>query len=384
MKSKFLRIALTTFVLLLVSCSKDDNQTEINEPSGTVKGTLTVKNGTKPVGGALVFVFDSKNEIHFTRTAADGTFTLLAPAGQRNLYLQTGNGSNFRTTLEINVIKEETITVDPTLCRLEQVANMAYVPGSFDKIELIVQSLGYNITSITHNDLGNYATISQYDIIFLNCGGKQNTLNAQIDTNLANFVTNGGSLYASDWAVAYLTGGGTNSNSCNLPFGFISDDKMCAINNGPSGYINGATIPDANLAAAIGFSSLNIDYDLGSWEQINAYDPTFWEALVMNPANNQPLMVRNTDFSGGAVGTPVGGDDTGWVTICHHDEASNSDITITISASDWAVHQGHGDTLGPCQGNANSGTIYYTTFHNHASGNIGNTSYILEYVILNL
>ena len=49
-----------------------------------------------------------------------------------------------------------------------------------------------------------------------------------------------------------------------------------------------------------------------------------------------------------------------------------------------SAHLAHGDTLGSCDANSNGGTIYYTTFHNHANGNIGNSEAILNYVILNL
>ena len=79
----------------------------------------------------------------------------------------------------------------------------------------------------------------------------------------------------------------------------------------------------------------------------------------------------------------VSDDDDGWITICHTNPDGTT-ITMTIEDSDWPAFEAHGDTQGSCACTTSSGTIYYTTFHNHASGNIGNSGLILEYVIVNL
>jgi hypothetical protein len=386
MKIKSILLTLATLIFLTISCSKDDNSTAA-QPTGTISGKLLVKNGSKPVGGALVFVEDNNNQLFFTHTDANGDFSFKAPVGVRKLHMQTGGGANFRTVIEVTVEKDQVLTIDTSSCRLDQVANMAYVAGASDKIQDVVTGLGYTITQITNADLANYATISQYDIIFLNCGAKQNNgaMNDLIDTNLANFVTNGGSLYASDFAVAYLTGGLYTSPNCGQAGGFISDDKLCSKTTGSAMTIVGAQVGDANLAAALGFSTLDIEYNLGGWERINNYDASFWDVLVTDPANNnEALMLKTDNFNGGTVTTPVGDDSTdGWITICHTDD-SGIPTTITIEQLEWAAHEAHGDTLGSCDSATDSGTIYFTTFHNHANGNIGNAGLILQYVILNL
>jgi hypothetical protein len=382
MKIKSILVAFLAVIFLTLSCSKDDSSTATAQDTGTITGKLLVKNGSKPVGGALVFVFDDNNKIYHTYTQANGDFSLQAPVGQRKLQMQTGGGTNFRTSLQVTVVKDQTLTIDSSLSRLDQVANMAYVAGSYDEIQDIVTGLGYTITQITNADLADYNVVSQYDIIFLNCGAKQGYVNAAMDTNLANFVTNGGSLYASDWAVAYLTGGSSNSHDCGEVGGFIPDDKLCSKNIGASTTITGAQVTDTNLATALGFSALDIEYNLGSWQNVFSYDATYWDVMVSDPVSTQPLMIKTTNFSSGIISTPVGNDD-GWITICHTDD-SGTPITITIDEADWAAHEAHGDSVGACTNTNNSGTIYYTTFHNHASGNIGNSGLILEYVILNL
>ncbi|MFC4739810.1 carboxypeptidase-like regulatory domain-containing protein [Flavobacterium ponti] len=385
-KIKLLTLILFTF-LSIMSCSKDDNQ-NFEEQSGTVLGKVTTINNLKPVGGALVFVFDDKNEVQYTYTDSNGDFSLKSPVGNREIHIQTGGGSNFRTKVNVDVTHNQTIELDQSLTKLTQVASMAYVSGSFDNIEDIVMGIGYNIDLITYNDLNDYTLMSQYDIIFLNCGSRPtNSINDNaVYTNLAKYVTNGGSLYASDWDVAYLTGGNRNSTGCNMPGGFIPDSTLCTTNNGSSGIISSQITSNA-LGNALNFFTIDIDYDLGSWERISMYDNTFWEVLVKNPINNEALMITTNSFHDANLeDTPVGNsNNSGWITICHQTlDSNNPYITITINQNAWPAHQAHGDTLGSCSGSTNSGRIFYTTFHNHANANIGNSALILQYIILNL
>ncbi len=386
MKAKIFVLSIASFLILLISCNKDDDAqiVPLPEATGLVKGRVMVKNGSKPVGGAVVFVLNDQSKMYYTRTDAEGNFSLKAPVGNRKLHIQTGGGNNFRTIIPVVIQKNTIQTIDTEQARLQQVASMAYVEGDYDEVQDIIADLGYVITEITNNDLKNYDTISQFDILLLNCGAKEQN-DAQTDTNLADFVTNGGSLYASDYAVAYLLGGNSNSYICNEPFGFIPDNTLCARSTGFVGIIHDAEITDSALAASMGFTTLNIGYNLRLWERIYSFDPAFWDVLVNDPASNQPLMIRTNKFSGGTPGTAVGqgAADEGWVTICHNEEGVPS-FTITIPEAEWPMHESHGDSMGECSNSNNSGTIYYTTFHNHAGGNIGNAGLILQYVILNL
>jgi hypothetical protein len=386
MKAKFIVLSIASFLMLLLSCNKDDDaQTPLLlGATGTVKGKVLAKNGNKPIGNALVFVMGDQSKLYYTRTDAAGNFSLKAPVGNRKLHIQTGGGMNFRTVIPVTIQKGITLTIATDAARLQQVASMAYVAGNYDEVQDIVTDLGYSITEISNADLGNYSLISQYDIIFLNCGAKEFN-NSQVDSNLADFVTNGGSLYASDWAVAYLTGGARFSAVCGEGYGFIPDNTLCAVNNGFATTILGAEITDSGLATSLGFTTLDIEYDLGSWEKIESFDPAFWDILVNDPTSGKPLMIRTNHFSGGTSGTEVGqgAADEGWITICHNEEGMPP-FTITIPESEWEMHQAHGDSMGECSNSNNSGTIYYTTFHNHAGGNIGNAGLILQYVILNL
>lgn len=373
-------------LLFITSCNEEEIQAIDSENTGTLTGKVLSKNGSKPIGGAIVFTFDDKNEMYYTHSDENGEFSLKVPSGDRKINIQTGGGTNFRTEIDVTIPKNETVALSETQTRLNQVARMAYIAGNYDNIETIITSMGYDIELLSLAELTDYAEVAQYDIIFLNCGFYLKD-DATAQNNLSKFVTNGGSLYASDWAVAFLTGGTTKSTQCNEIGGFIPDNTLCSINNGVAITIPNAQITDTNLTNAIGFNSLSIEYDLGSWQKITSCDVNFWDVLVKDPATQEPLMIKTNQYSNPSqLENPVGNDATdGWVTICHMPPSNNSNpITITINENALQAHLSHGDSLGSCSNTNNNGTIYFTTFHNHANANIGNSILILEYVILNL
>lgn len=384
------------FIIILIlsftSCRSDSETSEvpttISVQNGKIKGKVTSQNGTKAIGGASVFTFDDQYKIYHTTSDSDGNFSLDAPEGNHTIYIQTGNGSNFRTQASAVIKANETVTLDLTQTKLTQVAKIAYVKGTYDKIEDIIQTLGYTATEITNTDLANLNTLAQYDIVFLNCGSRKFSQFANlypvIENNLAVFVANGGSVYASDWDVAYLIGGNDNTNNCNLSGGFIPDSKLCSKNTGSSGTVPG-TVSNTSLATALGFNTLNLDFDLGAWQKITNYDAGYWEVLVKETATNDPLMIRTNQFTDNTLpNIPIGNAPTlNFVTVCI---TLSNNVQISISVPQAAVPAlvALGATLGTCSGAGNSGYIYYTAFHNHASGNIGNAAGILQYVILNL
>ncbi len=390
---KFNRFFIFIILFSLGSCHSDSSSPTEATADNTVKtgkvtGKVMSQNGAKAIGGASVFTFDDKYKIYYTTSDADGNFTLDAPVGNHTIHIQTGNGSNFRTEVAATVKNNETLTLDLSQTKLNQVAKIAYVKGSYDKIEDIILSLGYTATEITNNDLTNLNTIAQYDIIFLNCGSRKYSTNQAlfpaIDANLAIFVANGGSIYASDWDVSYLVGGTDNTSGCAPAGGFVPDSKLCSVNNGSSGIVP-AVVSNAGLSSALGFSNLNIDFDLGAWQKITSYDSSYWEVLVKDGAN-QALMLRTNHFTAtGIPVTPIGNaPNTTFVPVCVTIPGTNIQITISVPQTLVPYLVALGATVGPCSGSSNSGFIYYTSFHNHAAGNIGNAGVILQYVILNL
>lgn len=353
---------------------------------GTVTGRI-VSESNHPLGQTMVFV-DADGEIYMTYTNPNGTFSLDAPVGMRTFYVETGDGSIFRTTFDAEVIKDQTVEIQADV-QLRMVGDLAFVAGAYDEIQsIIIDSLGYTATQITMADLADFNLISQYNAIFMNCGAGIN-LDSTTWANLSQYVSNGGSLYASDYASEYLIGNylaGACPNNRNG--GFITNAQLCTEKTGNSGWVNGAQVTSPDLQAYLGNNTMDIDYDLGGWEQIVNYDPNFWEVLVADPTGQNPLMIRTNQLAQRPANGHVGNANPQWVTICHIPPGNpGNPQTITINVNAWPAHQAHGDSQGACNGGGggHAGTIYFTTFHNHANDAASpDVMNILEYVILNM
>ena len=209
-KNNLLLILILAITTLAISCKKNGDEIAVVEiVKGTVAGRVVAADNLTPIKNAVVFI-NKDGKIYRTKTNNLGEYILLAPIGNQKLFIQSGNGAMFRTV--VNVVIKENITVNLPVAKLAQVAKLGFVSGNYDKIEdIIVNSLGYTALPIT--DLHNFSSLLQYDAIFLNCSSSI-VLDSTVNKNLANFVSNGGSLYVSDWAVSYLIGSNVSGATC--------------------------------------------------------------------------------------------------------------------------------------------------------------------------
>lgn len=395
-KTLYALIALlfTASLLLTNACKNDktDDPATPDVPTGTITGKVLAQNGTTPIPMATVFV-DYNGEIYLTYTDKNGNFSLEAPAGTVSLYIESGKGNIFRSLITATITEDQTVTIPNGSVKLQQTSNLAYIAGAYDNIQdIIINQLGYTADEITIADLDNLNKLRGYAGIFLNCG-KSGALDANKYANLLAFVNGGGSIYASDWAVEYLTGDGNAKSPAQHVIqpaqktgcvgelgGFIDDSLLCTDKIAPMTTIQGALILPSDVQAYMGVNTLNIEYDLGGWEQILDVACPPWEVLIEDTATYGPLAIRMT-FAG--TGSKSGGKQE-WVTICHIPPGNPANAhTITIAASALPAHLAHGDYLGSCQGNG--GTVYFTTFHNDVQGTISaDIQKMLEYFILNL
>ena len=379
MKNIYLVVLLS--LLVFISCSKDDEQAITQEvETGKVVGKVVANNGTAVVR-ALVF-HDQNGEISFTHTDITGSFELTIPEGIGTLHIQTGNGKLFRTVTEISITKDEVLdlTGDSSL-RLTQQANLGYLPGAFDTIQDMVIEMGYAISEVSLADMASPDLYSQYDAIFLNCDLA--TFDDATNENMINYVAQGGSLYSSDWGIGYYLGAdnATGADCGPRPGGFIDDSTICTEKIGMRPALYDSPVLSSEYQAVLGKNVMDIDS--GVWTIVHDIDANFWEVLVEDTTGS-PLVIR-TNNVGDSI-DPVNNANADWVTICHIPPGNpNNPITITVSANAAAAHLAHGDSLGSC-GDAQSGSIYYTTFENHQSGPsaIEDVKKILEHIILSL
>lgn len=388
-----LLLALLVSAALFTLPGCDKKETPAGEPTmGTITGKVVAMNGTTPIPMATVFV-DADGEIYLTYTNLQGDFNLEVPSGTHPLYIESGKGNIFRSMTTITVPESKTVSVPDGQIKLAQVGALAYIAGAFDNIQdIIINDLGYTATELTVADLDNYNTLNNFDGIFFNCG-KSDPLNGNKYQNLLTYVNSGGSVYASDWAVEYLTGDGnakSHQDHILLPSqktgctpevgGFIDDSLLCSDKLGPMTTIVAANILPADIQAYMGLSTIDVEYDLGGWETILELATPPWEVIIQDATTYGPLAVRMT-FPGSSKSSR---EKQEWVTICHIPPGNpNNPQTITIAASALPAHMAHGDYIGSCSGNG--GTVYFTTFHNHAQGTISpNMKKMLQYFILNL
>jgi hypothetical protein len=172
---------------------------------GDITGTICGLAGTGPLAGGAVFVDTGAGRVE-TTTDDNGRFVLpCVPAGQHTVTAESGNWDvSFDATVDdyqVTVVAEEQC-LDPDSARI------AVVEGEWDNMGTVITDLGLDYEGFaedsfdsTEDLLGDWGTLSSFDIVFLNCGFDEHTaLKPQNLQNLRDFVAQGGSVYGSDWS----------------------------------------------------------------------------------------------------------------------------------------------------------------------------------------
>lgn len=140
-------------------------------------------------------------------------------------------------------------------------ANNAVTPPHYDDIGAILTDLGYEFTEISMESFSNYDSIKDFDNLFINCAAAcAANATAQATENLRRFVSEGGIIYASDFAFIFIQ----NSFPGYIDF---FDNPYC-------GYaqICPAEIVDQGLANFLESGTIEIDYNLSAWTPIKDID----------------------------------------------------------------------------------------------------------------
>jgi hypothetical protein len=149
----------------------------------------------------------------------------------------------------------------------------------------ILDSMGWEFTEIDYKDLRNLDLLSQYNAVFINCARAfadvdDDEANAQTDpiewsvaqasVALEQYVRNGGTLYASDWAYTFINRG--------MP-GYLTFPEQAKI--GSEGVVQ-VDVKDPGLAAVLGGSTVPINFDLGAWVPIQGVSDKVKVYLTLN------------------------------------------------------------------------------------------------------
>jgi len=251
--------------------------------SGTLTGSVLAPNGSTPVAGA--FVYFASGDC-WAGTDQSGKFNVKGlPTGATAVRMEKGL---FRSQGNATPGGAVSLRVDASQVKL------AYVAGSFDSIEDVLERLGFTAEALDAEQLAS-ADLSAYSALFLNCGMEE--VYAYDDATveaMRSFVRGGGVLYASDWTEVYV--------QALFPdkVGFYPDYARV----GQSGEAQ-ARVLDEGLKRALGREQALISFDQEGWAIIDSV-PSGTTVLVSGPATtyegtaleNRPYMVQFPEGEG--------------------------------------------------------------------------------------
>jgi len=213
--------------------------------------------------------------------------------------------------------------------------NIAVTSVGSDNIGAILTNMGYPWTEISDTDLTDYEKIKDFDVIFANCSGGAYYYAEDAAEPLQEFVQNGGSLYASDFAFLYIAEAFPGHVDFYEPprIGLEGDVEAEVIDAGLANYLDPADPP----------ATIDIFFNLASWVPVEGVAPTTTVYL------------------------------TGDIEVYDFDAFDMDDFTRLVEDSPLTV------SFKPYEDSA--GTVIYTAFHNHAQiDDIGEK--LLEYLVL--
>lgn len=249
------------------------------EGSGTVEGRVCAPDGSTWLADATVWVELPDGTRVETTTDGDGNYSLVGvPPGTQTLHIQKGS---FSTTVIVEVPEDGVVTLPEADCAIQQDdLRIAVVSGAWDNVRQVLVSVGVDPATITDYEgepggffgtepsewagqlLGDYATLAQYDIVFLNCGLDDVSYldSPTYAANLRQFVSEGGSLYVSDQAYDIV--------EATFPdfIDFYDEDTMpqSAQKGAAADNIIG-TVSDPALSASLGAQTIELHYPLLAW-----------------------------------------------------------------------------------------------------------------------
>ncbi len=195
---------------------------------------------------------------------------------------------------------------------------IAVTPPEYDNMSYVLDHFGYPYTNITVESLWDVTYLEQFNTVFINCaappGGGDNLTDPPAD-QLRMYVEEGGAIYASDWAYEYL--------NASWP-GMAEYAGKIAPQQDTVG-----EIVDPGLRDYLGQDTVNLTYDLGSWNPIVSVGPDV-DVYVTNTVHYGDEYGYN-DTEHEDVPTVIGFEyGTGYVLYTSFHEAAQSNLTLRL------------------------------------------------------
>lgn len=231
-----------------------------------LSGKVCAPDGETSIAHATVTLHADRD--YTAETNGLGNFQLYdLPPGEWDVSIDKGS---FHTALTVELVAGEVtrLTVDDCAPIEQGETKIAVVTGEFDDIGSLVSDLQFDYDTINGRSgtalrdfLLDEDRMARYDVIFFNCGIVNNWTQDQgaIAGNLRQYVRNGGSIYASDWAYWLVEKGWPDEHNFAGP-----ESRIDTAFVGLAGRVTG-DVRDQAMADALGRDTADLRYDLDAW-----------------------------------------------------------------------------------------------------------------------
>lgn len=251
------------------------------QEEGSARGRICAPNGTTWVAGADISIL-TPNGAFQTTSNGDGWWQIdgLDPGTYGVVVTKGSFYLTYNVTIEDGVVSEQVYDE----CLVQGNLQIAVVTGAWDHVEDVLEDLGLNVTeydgdiegggtqsATVTNLLTNPTQLAQYDVLFLDCGIKEDWIQsnqALVAQTLRDYVEAGGSIYASDWSYYAIEAAFPDK----ITFSGL-DTQPGAARVGISGQVNGLVV-DTALSTLLGSNQASIAYDLNQWVVMESHDPS--------------------------------------------------------------------------------------------------------------
>ena len=255
---------------------------------GSVEGRVCAPDGVTWLSAADASVTRSDGSRVGDQTDVDGRFRIdSVPVGDQVVNIVKGS---FTSSIPVTIVSGQTTVIPEDECQLQaENLKIAVVTGDYDRVQDVLAGIGIQSTDVdtyqssfsnsnwTVDLLGDRTLLFQYDIVFLNCGLGDlpftarffNTIPPETLQNLRDFVSQGGSVYASDWAYYVV------EKTWPDFVGFRGDDSQggsAKVGSAPQDLT--ANIVDAPMSLALGQATMELHYPLSAWVVIEEAAPS--------------------------------------------------------------------------------------------------------------
>ncbi|MFN7146024.1 MAG: carboxypeptidase-like regulatory domain-containing protein [Myxococcota bacterium] len=309
-----MRFAVLPVVLFAAACANDAGiNYDKGDPrviaDGAIKGRVCDPTGRTWLADAQAYVnVVNDGVIVDTKTAfsdLDGYWTIDGLPGERDYTYHVQYGPDELETDTVWIGNGETVELDEPDCFDPLELDVAIVLGDYDDFDLVLNEMGFanyfKVNGLDENEVAAFlndpAELAKYDIIFFNGGFVEegviydtedagNSAPATRVQNIVDYVNNGGSIYASDWAYDVVEIGWPERAD------FVGDDTVPG-DAQKGDYENvSAAISDTALAEHLGTSYLDVTYDLPVWPPV----VDVADSVSVHVAGNVPYSEGLSDY----------------------------------------------------------------------------------------